>query len=198
MGLAAALVPSLIALAPGAPVAPVFDPTQLGMSLAAWRSEPLAPGIDPSARPACATDPALAAADPNPLSPRGEDRTSALVCGYVSVYGRLALGAQVPLIGRFKASRLRFLFQDGRLAEIDCDASVDAFNDVTAFLDSLDGPPADAARDVLHSKIGSLAQVRMSWRRDGATIQLIDPEGPNYDHLTIRLAASSGSGANSR
>ncbi|HUO12183.1 MAG TPA: hypothetical protein VMU37_05445 [Caulobacteraceae bacterium] len=196
MGPATALALSLVALASEASAGPsvIFDTTRLGASLAAWRAAPPPPGIDPTARPLCSNDPVLAAAKPNPLS--GESGpTSGLACGYFSVLGRYALWAQLPLVGPFRATRVRFLFRGGRLADVDCDASIDAFNDLTAFLDQTDGPPVEAVRDVTGSKPERFAQVRMTWARAGSIIQLTDPAPPDYDHLDVRIEAPPASWA---
>jgi hypothetical protein len=93
-------------------------------------------------------------------------------------------GPDIPLGGGYRARRLSYLFVGDRLAEISFEASIDAFDNVTASLKRAFGDPSLIARDTL--KRSGFPHVAMTWRNGRSTIHLSDPL-TDYANLGVRL-----------
>ncbi len=156
-----------------------FIGARLGMSLAAWRSLAPPEGAGPDALPSCS---AGAGTGANAHIPSNTTlRAGGMVtCAYVDRVGDVALPSSFSLDAAYRADNLQFMFDDGRLFEIQFDVSIDAFNAVMSILKHQYGPPTATNRDQVRSPDSRLARVTQIWRTAGGTIMLVDPS----DRLT--------------
>lgn len=185
--LAGALIPRL-ASAATAPNPMAFKGVQLGMSLEAWKALPF-PGLAPGrAKPVCTDRPGAAG---GLLSTSSAQTPDTVVCAYFSQYGRFTLPEPVALGPRIQAKRLRFTFQAGRLTTIEYRTSADRYDDLTARLNALYGPPTKLIRDTVKTEAGPFPRVRQTWRGPQGQIELVDPVQP-YTDLSLRLTSAAG------
>ena len=185
LAIAAALV------SPNAQAAPLsFKDAQLGMTLAEWRSLAPPEGAGADALPACSDDPRIVTRAYNPLS--ATLRASDVVdCGYEDLFGQTALPHSILLDARYRANDLQYRFIRGRLAEIRFEASIDAYNDVTAMLEHQYGPPNKMTRDFAHNADGRSARVTQTWWSPSGEIMLVDPSD-DPTQLQVSMTAPDG------
>ena len=185
--LAGALIPYRASAATG-PDPMAFKGVQLGMSLDAWKSVPF-PGLSPGrVLPVCSDRPGAAS---GLLSTSSAQKAGVVVCAYFSQYGRFTLPEPVALGPRIQAKRLRFTFQAHRLASIEYQTSTDRYDDLTARLNALYGPPTTLIRETIKTEAGPFARVRQTWKSPQGQIELIDPVQP-YTDLSLRLTSGPG------
>lgn len=162
----------------------------LGMSLAAWKALPRAPGLSARAVPSCSegtTNADLAGVPRRPESPR---RTT-IICSYMARYGAMTLTQSVSLTAKYRARDPHFTFTDGRLSAVRFYTSIDAFNALTAKFIKAYGAPSTTIRDKTSFSDGALLpRVQMVWRWEGQSIRLTDPAGqPNQ--LEVNVSATT-------
>ena len=201
--LAAAFLVAAPSLSGAAVLAASFGGARLGITVGEWRSLPLPDGAGPQAVPACSRDEAVVRVKGNPLTATdaGDGQET---CAYVSLFGDAVLLHSVSFDAAYRASDLRYVFDEGRLAEIRFDASIDAYDDVRAALGRQFGPPATTRFDRVRTPEGWLQRVRLTWPAPGGAVTLVDPVPP-FTELEVRLAprgapaagalAASGAGA---
>jgi hypothetical protein len=99
-----------------------------------------------------------------------------------------------PLGGGYRARTLAYRFQDGRLARITWEASIDALPFATAVLKHDWGEPR-ITRDTIAMADGSpLQHVSMRWRSGAERASLSDPTR-SAGRLQVRLDADAAAGA---
>ena len=167
-----------------------FKGAQMGMTVGEWRSLAPPEGAGPDAVPACSNDPRVEAVGANPLSATVA-ASGVVTCSYVSQFGRTVLTHSVKLDDRYRASEVKYLFDQGRLSEIRFSAPIDAFNDVMAMLKRECGPPTLTQRDQIRTPDGRLARVTQTWRIPGGAIELVDPAG-GLTQLEVSLVGPGG------
>jgi hypothetical protein len=156
------------------------------MTMAAWRALPPPPSAGPTAVPACWNNEAPVPIGGYRLSAE-DKRTGLSTCAYVSRFGDVVLPHPVRLDATFRADGLRFLFDKGRLAEVEFRTSVDACNDVLALLMHRFGAPIDTVRDTVRTTVGNDVRVHQTWRVGAGKIVLIDASA-NPTELGVVLA----------
>jgi hypothetical protein len=191
--LLATVAVALVGPSPAQTEAPVaFDGAALGMSINDWKSLPLPAGVGPDATPACAP---VTTAKPIPGRPLAAmtQRVNEQACAYDARFGHDILPHSIQLDARYRATGLRYLFVAGRLSEIDFSASVDAYSDVMAMLDSGFGTPSRTVRDSVRTSVGLFPRVHQTWRTPGGDVDLVDP-GPDPVALSVRFTAADRPG----
>jgi hypothetical protein len=159
---------------------------QLGMSLADWRKMPPPAALETNVAPTCSNDPNGAIASLKPTAT--EQEAGVVICSYVSRYGRFSFPQQFALQGRFRTTGLRYDFRNGLLTEIDCDASVDAYDALIAKLKSEYGASSSLVRDHVATELGDLPRVTQTWVTPRGVVALKDPVAP-YSQLRLSVAA---------
>jgi hypothetical protein len=193
LALAAASALGLAGAARADAVAPTPLPLEgaaFGMSVAAWKALPVPASAGPTAVPACwANDKAVTI--PGYRLSAEDRRTDLVTCTYVSRFGHDVLPHSVVLDQRYRATGLRFLFAQGRLAEVEFRASIDAYNDVTAMLYRRFGEPTQAQRHVVALPSGPSVHVRETWSGPYGRVTLTDPSADRTQlGVNLRLAPS--------
>ncbi|HLY78814.1 MAG TPA: hypothetical protein VKQ70_05540, partial [Caulobacteraceae bacterium] len=108
-------------------------------------------------------------------------------CTYVDVLGDTVLPHTVLLDHAYRASDLRYMFDQGRLGEIRYDAPVDAFSDVMVMLRGQYGPPSSTVRDSVQTPEGRLDRVTQVWRSVDGDVTLTDPSA-DPAQLSVAIA----------
>ncbi|HEX5265113.1 MAG TPA: hypothetical protein VFW13_16400 [Phenylobacterium sp.] len=182
---AAAMAPTAWSKDAGSASLPLEGAT-FGMTIDAWKALPPPPSAGPTAAPACWTHEAAVIIPGYRLS--AEDRRADLTtCAYVSRYGDVVVPHSVRLDATFRADGLRFLFDKGRLADVEFRTSVDAYSDITAMITGRFGPPSRTVSDTVKTSAGRELRLRQTWRVGEGTIVLVDPS-PNPTELGVDLA----------
>jgi len=163
-----------------------FDGAELGMTVGEWKALPPPPGVEPTAAPDCG--PAILAALRDERIPVAAPAAGHTICAYDARFGKDVLLHSGILDGRYQVEGLRYRFADGRLAEIDYTASIDAYNDIEAKLSRKYGRPVATVRDVLNTPAGHFPRVRQTWRTAGGVISLTDPTNDPL-RLGVRIAS---------
>jgi hypothetical protein len=189
IGLCLAAVPSLAAAAPLS-----LGAAQLGMTLAAWRALPAPDGAGAGAKAVCSNDAAvrglahdlLAQAASSSAASAAQAGAGADVCGYASVAGDYVLPRQVVVDPPWRGD-VRHLFQDGRLAAIRYQTSINAYDALMAKLAPLYGAPTRTRRDRISTSLGRAPRVSQTWVTSDGRVELIDP-GPDPARLLVTLS----------
>ena len=178
--------------AAGAQLVPPLQGAHFGMTSSAWKALPVPTGADSTAAPICWSD-------KRPIRIPGyrpsaqEARTDLTTCAYVSRYGKDVFADSVPLDPRYRATSLRFLFDQGRLSQETFRASVDAYSDVMTLLTRRFGKPTATVRDSFLTSVGRIDRVRHSWRLGSGRVTLVDPSiDPTQLAVDIALAPDTG------
>lgn len=163
-----------------------------GMTIDAWKALPPPPSAGPTAVPACWNNEAQVSIPGYRLS--AEDRrTDLTTCAYVSRFGDVVLPHSVRLDASFRADGLRFIFDKGRLTDVEFRASIDAYSDVMALITRRFGPSTRTARDTVKTSAGRELRLRQTWRVNGGEIVLVDPS-PNPTELGVDVALAPSRG----
>ncbi|MGH6957264.1 MAG: hypothetical protein ACREEW_11435 [Caulobacteraceae bacterium] len=170
-----------------------FGGAQLGTSLSAWRAMAPPTSAGEGARPVCSDDAGVQRAASNPLSAAAA-KSGEVVCGYGAIYGDDVLLRSLPLDASYRAQSVRYLFEGGRLTQIEFTASTDAYDDVVKLLTSRYGAPSSTLRDQMRSPLGKLARVRQTWRADGGEVELVDPAA-GFGDLAVRYVGAAPAAA---
>jgi len=162
---------------------------RLGMSVQAWKALAFPGDHSGQAQPVCSDDPGAASF----LGVKTAAAPGApLVCGYASRIGSIFLRNTITMLGGYSAQGLRYSFPAGRLTEIDCTTSDDAFDAAQARFDKLYGQPKSVTRDSVRTEIGWRPRVRESWSIPGGSVTLTDPVQPATNlKLRYRLDGAS-------
>lgn len=165
-----------------------FKGAQLGMTEAAWKA--LAPPgpVSPNARPACTDDPG--GAPPGLTLTPAERSAGAVACAYLSTYGRVSLPQSFVLDGKYRLTGLRFSFVDGRLAQIRCRTSTDAYSALVADFNGRYGPAAKLIRDNVRTELGRIPRVVQTWSTPTGSVVMTDPVPP-YTELGLTFSAGA-------
>ncbi len=148
-----------------------FKTASLGMTLAAWKAAPF-PGL---ATPHLSADCA-----PSGIAQAGGAPPVFESCRYLTRYGGTEFSRAFPLFGRFLARNARYDFVGDRLSRIEFRTSIDAFNDVVAWLDQTYGGESETLRAQTQRRGAVEYRVTKIWRLAGGSIQLVDPSSaPN-------------------
>ncbi|HEX3887997.1 MAG TPA: hypothetical protein VHW05_10910 [Phenylobacterium sp.] len=158
----------------------------LGMSLADWRAMPPPGPLSPNVKPVCSNDPGGAGASlaPNPA----QLKAGMVVCGYISRYGHYTFPQRFALDGPYSVTQVRYDFRAGRLAEIDCDAPVGAYDRLVADLKTRYGASSRLVRDHVKTEIGVLPRVIQTWATPRGAVELRDPVPP-FSQLRLSVIA---------
>jgi hypothetical protein len=190
--LCTALAASMAALGAGRAAEPAplsFDGAKLGMAISDWKSLAPPPGVGPDAGPVCT--PVNQVVKPNGQALAAALRPTDLqACGYDARFGHVVLPHSIRLDQRYRATGVRYLFEHGRLGEIDFTASIDAYNDVMAMLDRAYGPPSLTTRDWTRTSMGRVPRVRQTWRTAAGAVILVDPSADPVQ-LRVQFAGAS-------
>ncbi len=151
---------------------------QMGMSVDAWKELGF-PGTGPGVvQPICSDDTAAA----NYLGVRTAAAPGdPLVCGYADRIGSVFLENTINILDSYPAEGLRYHFQAGRLTQIDCVASDNAFDALQARFDRLYGPSKVMVRDQVRTAIGMRPRVTERWSIPGGSVTMVDPVKPATD-----------------
>jgi len=172
----------------GLAVPAALSAARLGMSLGEWKALPFPGAPDARVQPVCSNDPGAGRGDFLALS-ASDRRAGAVVCGYAARYGTFALSEALPLDQRYLATRVRYVFVGGRLAQIRYRASRDAFDDLIAILKSAYGPPRATQRDTMKTSMGRLDRVQMTWSAPTSRAVLTDPADSALD-IGVQVSAA--------
>jgi len=161
---------------------------QMGMSVESWKELGF-PGAGPGVvQPICSDDTAAA----NYLGVKAATAPGdPLVCGYANRIGSVFLDDTINILDGYPAQGLRYHFQAGRLTQIDCVASDNAFDGLQARFDKLYGTSKAMVRDHVHTEIGLRPRVKERWSIPGGSLTLIDPVQPATD-LSLEYRANGG------
>jgi hypothetical protein len=165
---------------------------EIGMTLAEWRALPMPSGLTSQAGADCgAVPPSAVAKAVNGDAPKAH---STVVCDYETHYGKVSLRQSIRINRKYLARDPRYTFLNGRLAQIEFHASIDAFNAVMAAIDRAYGPSTETVRDdgPMYDDV-RLPRVRKVWRLAAGLIQVTDPSS-RPDELAVQLSAWSSGG----
>ena len=159
---------------------------ELGISVDVWKELGF-PGAGPGVvQPICSDDTAAA----NYLGVRTAAAPGdPLVCGYADRIGSVFLDNSIDIVDGYQARGLRFHFQAGRLTQIDCVATDNAFDALQARFDTRYGPPKTVVRDRVRTEIGLRPRVKERWSIPGGSVIMIDPVQPATD-LSLEYRAN--------
>jgi hypothetical protein len=181
----ACLAGGLALASSGRAAAPLsFEAIELGTSEATWRALKPPQPIPVHARRACSDD-RNAKADGLDLAGLPKN---AVVCGYVDVYGGIRLPVPFRWDGAYRLDHLRYVFEGGRLSEIQAQIADDAFEDLAAQFQADYGPPSRIVRDTTAGEIGPRPRVVETWTTPQGVAEIVDPAGAP-DTLSVRVAA---------
>lgn len=158
----------------------------LGMSLADWRAMRPPGPLSPNVKAVCSSDPGGGGASLAP-SP-AQRKAGVVVCGYISRYGRYAFPQGFALDGPYSVTQVRYDFRGGRLAEIDCDAPIGAYDRLVADLKTRYGASSRLVRDHVTTEIGALPRVIQTWATPRGAVELRDPVPP-FSQLRLSVIA---------
>lgn len=154
-----------------------FKGARLGMTIAQWKALPYPGGASTHVETACVDSPNRSA-DPG---------ARVVVCSYVTRYGRIEL----PQSFAFTATRLArdpsYAFVDGKLARIEFQTSIDAFDELDARFATLYGHGQDG--QTLRDQHADVARVQKIWRTPGGTVRIIDPS-PRPSLLSVQFTSA--------
>ena len=167
---------ALAAAQPPPPLATLMNPNgaKLGMSLSDWKALPFRE-IDPTASGLQQLCSDQAQARTAGLALINTAQPDVVDCTYVDHLSHLWWPEDASLTKRFRARSLRFEFSHGRLAHMGYRTSVDAYNMLTARLDSEFGQPVSTRASSVSLSIATRPGVRQTWRGQGMVVTLVDP-----------------------
>jgi hypothetical protein len=151
------------------------------MSMAEWMALP-PPGSSPNVRPYCTS------------AGSNEPGGGPVACGWASHYGKFSLPAALVLDKNLRVNSAHFLFRDDRLFQVDLRFPIDAYNALSAELETNYGAGGLLVRDRVKTELGGMARVQRRWTTTWGAIELVDPAAP-YSELDLKLSSSGARSA---